>query len=391
MEQLKNRHRLMQMLTLVLLFFSSMNFASKYFYFLFFAFGICLLLKFRHFYFDVNVLWLILLSIFYMFYVVDTGIITMVKQFAYPLCFAIGFNLFNCPSDPEGRALFEKRAGWTMTVIALGAFAHFLLNMLTNIGADDRNTIDIWSGEPMAATGQTALAIMAVAVFIAILFTKTKLIAKLLSLAGLLLVMGYNLVLAGRTLLVMIAILLVVAYLYAEKNKRLSSRLRVLLLIVICISILLFVYHYNIFGLQTVIRESNLFKRFENENVTESSRFDRKIKYIHLLSTYPFGGDKIRDEVGGYAHDLFLDSYNDIGVLGFLTVCMIVGMSLYRTFFVLKSRKSSKQFKIMILLLSLAMYLEFVIEPIFSGMPWFFCSFCILQGLLQRVKMEERR
>ena len=100
------------------------------------------------------------LSILTCFYNVDNGVLAMIRCFSYVLIYLLGFNILSTPNESaltieETKINIHKQFYYIILALALGSFLHFGLNYVTNISADmDRNTIDIWSGEVMAATGQ---------------------------------------------------------------------------------------------------------------------------------------------------------------------------------------------------------------------------------------------
>ena len=67
---------------------------------------------------------------------------------------------------------------------------------------------------------------------------------------------------------------------------------------------------------------SNFYKRFFTDefNLASDARGSIKILYIKNMWGNFWGGGKIANIVGGYAHGLFLDTYDQAGVFAFIFV-----------------------------------------------------------------------
>jgi hypothetical protein len=270
----------------------------------------------------------------------------------------------------------------------MGSFLHFVLNMLTNIGNVSRNTIDVWSGRAMAATGQAALAVLALAVFMTMMFGHFKLKWKIVSVFGCLLILAYNLVLSGRTLIFIFAFIFVEAYMFSSIRSSLQNKLSRIIIVFAGIVVVIAAFMNNWFGITELVVGSNLSTRFETMNFLDDTRFGYKLKYISLILTYPFGGGIIRRSVGNYAHDIILDTYSDVGIIGIFVLMIFLIGSIAQIIKFVRNKNFSTESRMLVLCVNSVIFIIFFFEPILSGMQWLFCSFCFFQGVLTKVNRE---
>lgn len=310
----------------------------------------------------------------------------ILKQLAYPICYLLGLNFvkYDLQSD-RGVVSGEKSLTSAFFVVSMGAFSHYILNMFANIGSLSRNTIDIWSGKTLLATGQAALAVLAAAFFWAIMFSSKILTYKILAGAGCILVFAYNLILSGRMLLLLNALLLLECLVFTMTNGSLKKNSRMFLLMIVLTIVLYLALRYNLLGITELIGDSNLVTRFKDFSFYEDARMSTKSEYLKLLYKYPLGGGRIDKEVGMYAHDIFLDTYSDVGIIGACIVLIILFVVIYQAICVLKNKHFSADFRLLLLCVLSANMFIFLLEPILAGMQWLFCSFCFFAGVLWHV------
>ena len=377
----KNNDLPMQIAVSCLLFLATLNIFNKMVYMIFAAFLVLLFFKKGNTVFNMTAILLILFSFALILFsdgsgIFKNGIFAAIRNFMYPLTYIIGYNI--CSKEDS-----ENKFQNIMIFVGLGSFLHYILNMFINTEAEGRNTKDIWSADVLSATGQAALCCIAIGIFGALLYSKRKPIYKILAIAGLVSVLVYNLVLAGRTLIVLMLIVLITGFLYYSilyKTKRFKT------ILPICFVALFFVLaiRFNWLGLGDLVFESNLFRRFtEEETVASSSgRTDFKLDYLKYLLIYPLGGGKIYHEVGRYAHDLLLDLYSDAGIIAAIIILVILLISLKNTFKVFKNKNISTDMKMLVFCIYIVIYIQFFLEPIMAGMPWLLALFLFYNGMI---------
>ncbi len=377
---------LVQKLIVLLLFFAGMNLAQKCFYYIYAAIIVICFFRRRNLKLDVGVIILLLFSISYLIFYPEARANTLqiMKHLAYPACYVIGLNFM---SDKNLKYNTEEVLTTTLIIVGMGSFVHYILNMMINIGNINRNTTDIWTNEVMSATTQAMMAVIAVGIFSAIMFTDRKWKIRLFAILGMVIALGYNLILAGRTLLVLTVILMLFALGYTNKNNKRWMKKKNAFMVLGVIGALTLIYNTDLWGIRTNIWSSNFIKRLMGmQNIEEITRAEIKLEYLKLSLKYPFGGAKIRQLLRYYAHDLFLDTYNDAGVLTWLVLVIFISYAVIKVIKKIRQDIWSINLKTLILCIYISIFVGFFVEPILSGMPWMFCIFCFYQGAINSNK-----
>lgn len=385
--QLKGRVTL-AFFILFFLFLSSLNLINRYYYFVFIAFFLFAIKPGRRFFGNKSLLPLFLLGVFWVILSPSTSVslLSPLKPFSYLLCFIMGYG-FNDDIEPNPDGSISFKPFYLLAgVLASGTLAHYLLNWIKNGDALDRNTVDIWMGENIAATGQASLACLPLALALACIFSKNSKGIKVIAWIALTIVLGYNLVLAGRTLILLFVIILAFAFLHRLFTRK-SGKLLAILILLFAIAAVLLIYQFNLFGVRDLVESSSLYDRFFGKNsmdLGEDGRLEKKLFYLKNMLRYPFGGTNMREEVG-HAHDLYLDTYDEAGMIAFLAIVVYVGATIRRLWLCITNKALPFVFRQIVFCTYLTLYIEFMIEPILQGMPWLFASFCLLDGCVARL------
>lgn len=392
--------KIKQILIYAMLFFASMNFAAKFFYFAFASLIIIMLFQ-RKLMANATTLVYLALGGLMALYNSPEGVLSMIRCFAYVALYIVGINMTTVRADKRA-LMFDyehnevEKIGYTViAVVSAGSFTHYFLNFITNIsGITGRNTTDIWSGETMAATGQSTLACLMLGFSVSIILLSTSKWVRFIGIASVFIMLWYNLVLAGRTMIVILLVLFVVGILYTRKA--LDNSLERLKLLIGISSVVLFVsliFAFNIGGLRDMMFSSNLFGRFESSfaSLTEDAlRATGKLSFLGDFFKYPFGGLNMRDKYG-YAHDLLLDGYDEYGLFGLILLVAILVLGIVEVYKLLSRTTYHHAFKLGVLLIYIAMLLQFLVEPILAGMPWLFTCFSLINGVVAGMNMSYSR
>lgn len=381
-------------ITLIFLFLASLNTINRYYYFIFIAFAIFLLRPRRKFRFDAYLVPLFILAISWAIFAPASMISVFgpIKPFTYALCYLMGFSFFDDERVQSNNMISYKSFYWFVGIISAGPFVHYIFNWIKNGNADERNTVDLWTNSVMAATGQAALACLPLALAVACLFMKSNKGLKFLAFASLVLIVMYNLVLAGRTLIALLLIAVVGALVHQLCEMK-RGKLRLILSLLIIIVLIAFIYQINLLGVRDYIESSLLYDRFFGEHamdLDEDGRLEKKIYYLKNMFAHPFGGANMREQMG-YAHDIYLDTYDEAGIFAFAAILIYIVASLIRMIKCVKDKTLPFQFRQVVFCVYLLLYIEFMVEPILQGMPWLFASFCLIDGYVARILSEKRK
>lgn len=379
---------------LLCLFLAALNFITRYYYFIFIAFGLfCLMHKGRIKIVTTACIPLIILAISWVVFApgLTASIFNFLKPFAYLICYIMGYNMMQI--DMQKQELNYKKFFLLLCVVAAGTLVHYLLNWTTNLNAfNSRNTIDIWTGAVMAATGQASLACLPLALSIAGIFSSNNRNIKVLSFGVLAVVVGYNLILSGRTLFILIAAVAVLAFLHRLVREQ-SGKMKTVFSLALIIAVVVLAYHFNLFGIRTAVENSLFYDRFFGDRaieLDEDGRMDKKLYHLRHMLQYPFGGVNIREQIG-YAHDIYLDTYDEAGIFALLSLLFYIAQAIGSLWKCVSNKCIPFAVRQTVLCLYVLVLIEFMVEPILQGMPWFFASFCFIDGCVRRIVQQQTK
>lgn len=374
-------------LIICLLFLAAMNFEAKFYYYAF-ASTLFLLVVMRRIRINAISVVYLALGLLMAVYHSSQGVLATLRPFAYFCIYLVGFNLprsnFARRDDNEEQDVAYQ----LLVVVALGSFAHLLLNFMLNMGQSmDRNTLDIWSGEIMSATGQAALGSLMIGLACALLLASKKKLSRFLALIALSGILIYNLTLSGRALILNVCVCFAIGgwFTMFQIGRSAKKQLCMLARVAIVAAVLIAIYAMNLGGLRTMVESSNLYNRFfgsENMGLTETGRWGKRLFFLRNMLEYPFGGLHMRAQVG-YAHDLLLDAYDEFGVLSMLLLMAVLADGLIQLYRFCKNENHMLLYRVAALCVSLSIMMFFFLEPIFAGMPWLFVCYSLVNGALK--------
>lgn len=253
-------------------------------------------------------------------------------------------------------------------------------------------TYDFFSGSLSAATGQATYFTMLVAISFWMIFLQRNLWARLLGALLYITALLYDVQLGGRTFLVLSVLALPIGLLlycfFVARGSQADRKkvFRTLLLVICIVSLAIIAFNSNFLGIKDIYEDSYLYKRLEIYNATDldsDSRFFRKAQYFKLVPEYLFGGNHISvDEDLGYAHELWLDIYDDAGMITYILIVLYTGASLIRFIKAAKMKKTELLHKVCLLSFCSIMMLQFFVEPILQGAPMLLYSYIVVDGML---------
>ena len=379
------------------MYLATLNFIGRFFYWYFLGFCIVFLLTIKkkiHLEYNYILLGIVGFSIL-LFGDTEFGLTNILKPFIYLFAFFIGSNINLLKPENES---YEKQFIYVSILIAIGSFSHLMLNMLYNWNNISiyRNTIDFWSKEELSATSQASFGVLAVAVSIPLLWSNIKLMKKVLAVVVLAFTLIYNLTLAGRTLVlisfVVIAISVVMKVIVDKYPFYAIMKIFAVFLLVFVVCF--FLFSNNVFGMRGFIEKSTLWSRFFSTDATMSLQQDTRLEYrkLYLSNMYDsiWGGSTIYNSTHHYAHDLLLDAYDESGIFTLVALVLVLILTIRKVFIVVFTDIYSGMFRIITPCIFGAIFIEFLIEPIFAGYQWFFAAFCILDAMLGSVIRNQR-
>lgn len=273
-------------------------------------------------------------------------------------------------------------------LICFGFAAHGMLNFVANILSGTGGSgqcIDFWTKSYSAATAQAILFTPLIAISWAVLLAKRKGLLKIATLAVMIAALCYDFMLGGRSFFVLMALsgLVLLAVKLCNANKSIFDATKsVVLIFVLCI-VVFALYQADFLSLKSSFETSYMAHRFSYQGVGDDDRWQRWMYYIAHFPEGVFGGNVIGAISGyGYAHNLWLDTFDEAGLLPLMLLFLITVQSIAKA---IQVASRSDEFEQSITLSFLVILLaQFFVEPVMQGSPLLFMAFAFFCGLIDR-------
>ena len=339
-----------------------------------------------------SVLPLVLFSIAYFFTVLIHGesAVSAAKIFVCPLIWLMSYSAASNKDMGEIKRLF--------VTLSLGMAIHGVINFLYNsfLGTNLRAGLsyDFWSQAYSPSTGQAVNFTLLVAIaFWMIFLQKESKAITVIGIAVLAIASIYDVSIGGRTFLLLIAIaigislIMYITFSFTDKAfRRRTIPLLFGILFLIILGVIL--YQHDVFGIRSAYERSYLYIRLTYHNAGDlrsNDRIEKKLEYITNASKYLWGGNYLSTKEGfGYAHELWLDTYDDAGIVSYILIVIYTFISGSHFVKVGRSKNVDHRWRIAIITMLVIVMLQFFVEPILSGSPMLLYSYIIMDAALTR-------
>lgn len=335
---------------------------------------------------------LLLFSLTYFFTVIMHGqtLLSAAKIFVCPLIWGVSYMACRHKDIAQIKRLF--------LALGFGMAVHGVINFIYNsyLGTNWQSglSFDFWSQAYSPSTGQAVNFTLFIALAVWLIFLQKE--SKLLTILGivfLLISTIYDISIGGRTFLLLmglafaVSVLMFFVYSFLDTSYR-RRVIPLLILIILLVVIGITLYQKNILGIKNVYEESFLYKRmtyYNGDDLVGNDRFDKKLGYVTNASKYLFGGNYLSQNEGfGYAHELWLDIYDDAGLVPYILIVVYTFVSGFNFVKIARSSDVDHNWRIALITMLLVVMLQFFAEPILSGSPMLLYSYIIMDGALAR-------
>lgn len=283
--------------------------------------------------------------------------------------------------------LFPDRSPSSFVLlICFGFAAHGMLNCLANVLAGTGSggqCIDFWTRSYSAATAQGILFTPLVSIVWAVLLASGRGFLKIATLIVIVVAVLYDFMLGGRSFFVLLALsgLIIIATRLCNVSKSVFSAIKSILLIgVLCLAVFV-LYQVDFLSIKSSFESSYMAHRFSYQGMGDDDRSQRWLYYITHLAEGAFGGNVIGTTSGyGYAHNLWLDLYDEAGLLPLLLLLLITVQGVAKTIRVALRSDEFDQ-SIFLSFISITMF-QFLVEPVMQGSPLLFMAFAYFCGVI---------
>ncbi|AOH55860.1 hypothetical protein ABE28_015975 [Peribacillus muralis] len=343
-------------------------------------------------------LFLVSFSILYSIIVYNYGFATkglVLMYLIYPITlFILGYKLV------EGDHKYKKTNRWIFLIVASFTFFGFssLIQTIQTFGSMEnassalggRIVISIWGGNTITATGLNTSLSFGLALLPVIFLTfKNNAYSKMKIL--IILCFGasaYSVTqLGNRTGLIIIVACFITVFLFSMKVSARKIINFVLLLTLTIITKVLF--DSNFLSIRYAWEGTLLHARFQDMELSEDPRIITWKKVFIGILDNPLGGRQTEIQLN-YAHNLWLDTGYDAGIVPFLLLCIFTLLSLISLLRFVKA-KHPVIIKGIFIALYTTSFITFFVEPIIQGWFTFFCIFCLILGITHRLNFDNKK
>lgn len=344
---------------------------------------------------------LLIFAIFFFLFSAQNGLASGISALGCFMSYYIGLRLQYIQLD---RSQAEEQLKFLTLLLVTGMTCHAVVNFLYELirfgGINSSAThYDFFSlGAKTSATGAaTYLTLFAGVIFYLIIQSKT-LKEWIIGIIVIVVAFMYDMILGGRTFFALVGVSFIlssIVYFLGQNNsiKKFKAIGKFILIIVIMIVafILLFIRYQNI--ITKIFESTYLFHRISYANLSQSQdllsffkssdRGNVRNQYILLMFDYPWGGRKILNKVGFYAHELWLDVFDSAGLIPFILIWIV---TLQITFFNLKyilNKKVSIDIRVLLMGITASMTVQLFFEPVLTGCRTLFFSYLLISGLIK--------
>lgn len=385
----------------ICLFLFGINFLYRCNYIVFTTF--LLLLLFKRFKINYgNIITLIVLVLFAIsWYVFTDG--HEIAGVCLPICYLIGCNVNE--NKEEG---LKKFVLLVSVSLALYTTLFFVNNALQNgiTSYDVYNQPNIWTGKPLWATNIMLYSSLFNSCFGYIIFGEKDRKIKIFYLLIFFINAFYALMLGRRAALLMIvlSLIVVVAYKLVFDSKDEKKKLIKLLIIICSIGIIAFItfvvlYVFNVFGFEQFIKSTDLYPRFiSNPNhepipmyyikkfLGDSGRSVLRKEHLKHFWQHMWGGSEIKEIVGNYAHDLWLDVYDAAGIISFVLIICYTLLYAFKSTKIILNKRINHFYRMLVICILICSLAQFSIEPIMEACRAYVFATCLIHGSYERIE-----
>lgn len=191
-----------------------------------------------------------------------------------------------------------------------------------------------------------------------------------------LLSLGVTAEMGNRTLLVIMFIIFAVCFFVLLKDSR--HKLQIIASLLLAVTVIALLYSYDVFGMQTFIKNSYVFRRMSASGL-HTSRFGVYLDTLKQFPAFIFGGLSARYFEAGlglsYAHNIWIDIFIYAGFIPcvlFVLYTITILRYAYRTI----QCAETMCMKYVTIAFTLGIFLNWAVEPVLEADPYYFADCC---------------
>lgn len=289
-----------------------------------------------------------------------------------------------------------------MITLALGMLVHGLLNWYaywqsSYVLSYDylRLSVDFWRKDLVSVTNTGMLFTYSASLSMGILFTQVEKKYKILAILVITICISATVFFANRTLIYVIAIIFLWKCLKLVFSKKTSKQRRNILVFSMFVFLFILVLVFLLGAeskLYSLISDLKIIDRFDGNNTVDSrflawGAFFSDFRFLR----FPFGGKMMLKDLVlsngktvNYFHNMWLDTYNVAGIIPFVILLIFtVHIIKKRKEFIRTSQTGLQHITATCFdCMSMGAVLNFSVEPILEGNPYYFLMFIMCLGAM---------
>ncbi len=290
-------------------------------------------------------------------------------------------------------------------IVTFALFAYGFLNM-SSFGASSfitREIEDYWTGYTIKATGQSMYYILMIGILFFALVGTCHFLLKIIIISMNLLIVFYSFQTSTRTPLFVLLVSFAVGIILFVVNNAIKAKkiLNWLIVIIVAGIFLYLLYAFDVAGIQERIANSNLAARMNSlsDSYKENDpRITTQIYVLQHLFDYPLGGCKLILPMNEgtltrmeYAHNLWLDTVYRVGIIPFFVLLIYTIIQIIKIFSIATSKMIDEKMKYFIIPVSVAIFVQYSMEPIMEGIVWIFIAGSFVNGYMNQIIMQVKK
>lgn len=192
-----------------------------------------------------------------------------------------------------------------------------------------------------------------------------------------------NMHMINRTGIVICVIVIVLTTLYANKKKV----FKIVFALSILSAVIWLLFEYNIIS-DDIIQAYESRKEYDemNDRGFTSERDISWVYSIKQLFIHPTGWADIKSKFNPYAHNMWLDTARDAGILPFISLIIFTIYSTRNFIYIYKQK--ADYYNIVLYSIYIIFFISLFMEPIFQGVPLYAYIFFMICGIMKQINVQ---
>lgn len=344
---------------------------------------------------------LMLFSITFFLFSLQSDLNAGISAIGCPMAYYIGMRV---QSDQLEISCAEDQLRFLTLLLVVGMTGHAIVNFiyeLIRFGGINSGGIhyDFFSlGAETSATGAaTYLTLFAGVVFYLIIACDSAL-KWILGVVCIAIAFAYDMILGGRTFFALIGasfVLSMLIFICGQKDpiKQIKAIGKIIFVVLILIIVAMVVYNRYGDTIAKMFQSTYLFHRISYANQSQSQdlfsffkssdRGNVRNQYISLMFDYPWGGRKILEKIGLYAHELWLDIFDSAGIIPFIFMWIATLQITFGNIRYILNKEIPIRNRVLIVGITASVTIQFFFEPVLTGCRVLLFSYFLLCGLVR--------